>query len=436
LPDAPLAGVPFLLKDLFAALAGEPLTYSSRLLVDYVPSQDSELVARYRRAGLIIVGKTNTPEFGLMPVTESELRGPARNPWDLSLTPGGSSGGSAAAVASGMVPVAHGSDSGGSLRIPASCCGLFGLKPSRGRNPCGPEQGQPLAGLFQEHVISRSVRDSAAVLDATQGPDLGARLLAPPSLGPYLDECRREPPALRIAVCRGALLGGRLHADCEAAVADAAHLCADLGHLVEEARPDISKEAAAGAFLTISMVELAHGLRMAERARGHAARRGELENRTRFLRAIGERISAEQYVEATNEIYRVGRIMEDFLQRYDLLLTSTLTLPPVPIGHFKPSGHEKRLLSLLEILPLGSMLQNAILTLSESVIAFIGNTLLFNMSGQPAASIPLFWNAAGIPIGIQLGARFGQDAMLFRIGGQLERARPWFNRRPPVPSAA
>jgi Asp-tRNA(Asn)/Glu-tRNA(Gln) amidotransferase A subunit family amidase len=180
------------------------------------------------------------------------------------------------------------------------------------------------------------------------------------------------------------------------------------------------------------MVELAHGLRKSERIIGRAAQRADLESRTRFLRAIGDRISAEQYVEATNEIYRVGRTMEAFLLRYDLFLTSTLTLPPVPIGHFKPSGHEKRLLQLHKIFPLGGMLQKALLELAEPVTGFIGNTLLFNMSGQPATSVPLFWNAAGVPIGIQLGARLGREDVLFRVSGQLERARPWFLRRPPA----
>jgi amidase len=228
------------------------------------------------------------------------------------------------------------------------------------------------------------------------------------------------------------LLGGRSHPDCEAAVIDAAGLCTELGHIVEEAKPDLSAEAAIRAFLTICAVTLAHGLRIAERIKEHRAQRSDLEARTRFLRSIGERISAEQYVEATNEAYRVGRIMEAFFQRYDLLLTSTLTLPPVPIGHFEPSGHEQRLLQLLRAVPFENALQNALLKLSEPVIAFIGNTLLFNMSGQPAASIPLFWNAAGIPIGVQLAACFGQEATLFRMSGQLERARPWFDRAPPA----
>src|SRR6185369_9512325 len=239
LPDGPFTGVPFLLKDLLASYAGVRMTSGSAFLHDFVPTHDSELVARYKRAGLIVVGKTNTPEYGIMPTTEPALFGPSRNPWDVTRATGGSSGGSAAAVASGMVPFAHGNDGGGSIRIPASCCGLFGLKPTRARNPLGPDFGDMFSGLVAEHALTRTVRDSAALLDATSGPDVGDPYHAPAPARPFLHEVGVEPRKLRIAVATSTPSGSPLHPDCVAAVKDAAKLCSDLGHNVEEASPKL-----------------------------------------------------------------------------------------------------------------------------------------------------------------------------------------------------
>src|SRR5438093_7766264 len=251
-PEGPFAGVPFLLKDLLAEYAGVRFTEGSAFVDGrYTPDTDSELTRRLRRAGLIIVGKTNTPEFGILPTTEPRLFGPTRNPWNLGRTPGGSSGGSAAAVAAGMVAMAHANDGGGSIRIPASCCGLFGLKPTRGRNPLGPHYDDIFGGLVVEHVVTRSVRDSAAMLDATAGPDLGDPYFAPPPARPYLEEVSRPPGFLRVAFTTSATTGVPVHADCVHAVRDAAKLCAQLGHDVTEATPALEGDTISQAFLTV-----------------------------------------------------------------------------------------------------------------------------------------------------------------------------------------
>ncbi|MBL6977556.1 MAG: amidase, partial [Desulfobacteraceae bacterium] len=237
LPEGPFSGVPYLLKDLLASYAGVPMSFGSKLLRNFVPDHDSELVARIKRAGLIVAGKTNTPEFGILPTTEPALFGPCRNPWNTERSTGGSSGGSAAAVAAGLVPMAHANDGGGSIRIPASCCGLFGLKPTRGRNPLGPDFGDILSGLVAEHAVTRSVRDSAALLDATSGPDIGDPYWAPPPARPFVEEIGAKPEKLKIAFTKKTADGSELHPDCVKAVEDAARLCADLGHEVEEAFP-------------------------------------------------------------------------------------------------------------------------------------------------------------------------------------------------------
>jgi len=249
LPDGPFRGVPYLLKDLVAAYAGVPLTAGSRARRDFIPDRDSELVRRFKQAGLVILGKTNCPEFGLLAVTEPELHGPTRNPWDTGRTPGGSSGGSASAVAAGMTPLASGGDGGGSLRIPASHCGLFGLKPTRGRNPTGPLYGTLWQGAVVEHAITRSVRDSAALLDATCGADAGAPYVIPPPKRPYLEEVSREPGKLKIAFNTRSPIGTEVHPECVRAVEEAARLLEDLGHAVEAAQPDLNGEALAKSYL-------------------------------------------------------------------------------------------------------------------------------------------------------------------------------------------
>ena len=293
LPEGPFTGVPFLLKDLMAECAGVPLTCGSRFLTGWVPGRDGELVRRYRRAGLVIAGKTNTPELGITPVTEPALFGPARNPWDLSLTAGGSSGGSAAAVAAGIVPMAHGGDGGGSIRIPAACCGVFGLKPTRGRTPLGPSVGEAWQGLVVEHVLSRSVRDSAAALDATAGPDAGAPTVPPPPARPFLSEVGTPPSRLRIAVTTKPFLGSSVAPVCVEAVAATAMLLRELGHEVDEAAPPLDRESFSLAFVTVLAAETSSEVEEAARRLGHRPAPRDLEEATWALALLGRALSAE-----------------------------------------------------------------------------------------------------------------------------------------------
>ena len=412
LPDGPFAGVPFLLKDLGAEYAGAPLRAGSAFLRDYVSPDDSELVRRYKGAGLIILGKTNAPELGLVPTTEPLLFGPTRNPWDTSRTPGGSSGGSAAAVASGMVPAAHGNDGGGSLRIPASCCGLFGLKPTRARLPMSP--GSDIAGaLGQDHVLTRSVRDSAALLDATAGPDLGAPYWAPPPLRPFAQEVGADPGRLRIAFTTYTLTGTSLHADCVTAVRDAAALCADLGHELTEAAPNLDGERLTRAFDTVWAAGCARTLDGLSRLHDRELTPALFEPLTWALYERGRRVSASDYLLAISDLQQASREVAHFLLDYDLWLTPTLGEPPLPLGALAPAPDD----------PLAGYFR---------AFAFVPFTPLANASGQPAISVPLYWNADGLPVGVHFLAPFGDEATLFRLAAQLEAARPWANRRPPL----
>jgi len=429
--DQPLAGVPFLLKDLLAAVAGQPLTGSCRFLADVRAPHDSELVARLRVAGLIFVGQTNTPELGIMGVTEPRWRGPTRNPWDLSRTPGGSSGGSAAAVAAGIVPAAHGGDGGGSIRIPASCCGLFGLKPSHGRNPLGPDAAECWAGLVQEHALTRSVRDSAALLDATCGPDLGAIGMLPPPQRPFLAEVGGDPGRLRVAVSTSSLFGESTHPDCREAVLDAAALCEGLGHHVEEAHPPVDKGAWRWAYLAIVAVGTARTIAEAEIFVGRPAKAASFEPETWMLGLIGRSLPAHLYQEAIDQVHRCRRRMAAFFRTYDVLLTPTMAYPPVPIGYHRLRRHEELALAVLRVVPARPALRLALERMAAEKLETTANTMLFNQTGQPAMSVPLFWNAAGVPIGTQFVARYGEEAVLLRLASQLEAARPWAHRRPP-----
>jgi amidase len=431
---APFAGVPFLLKDLIATLAGEPTANGNRLLANLPMPRDSELVRRFRAAGVLIAGRTNTPEFGLTPYTEPRLFGPTHNPWSLAHSPGGSSGGSAAAVAAGLVPLASGGDGGGSIRIPASCCGLFGMKPSRGMTPTGPEFGELWHGFAIEHVLSRSVRDSAAMLDATAGADLGAPYAAPVQARPFLAEVSTEPGRLRIAVTREPLFGhGAVHADCVAGLEATAGLLESLGHHVEEAAPPLDREACALAFVTVlageTRAEIEYLAQLTQR-RTHAA---DFEAATYSLGLLGHSISAATCAGAMRTLQLTARTMAPFFERHDVLLTPTLAAPPALIGALQPSAGEQRLMRIVNALNAGWLLNalGVIKPLAAKTFDYMPYTPLFNVTGQPAMSVPLHWNAAGLPIGMQFVAKLGDDATLFRLAGQLERARPWFDRRAP-----
>lgn len=433
-PRGPFVGVPFLAKDLISTYAGHPTSGGSQLLAQHMFDHDSELVRRVRATGVTVMGKTNLPEWGLTPYTESELWGPCRNPWDLDRTPGGSSGGSAAAVASGMVPFAGGGDGGGSIRIPASCCGLFGLKPTRGRTPTGPDLGLLWRGAVVEHVLTRSVRDSAAMLDATHGSDAGDPFeIAPPSR-PFLSEVGADPGRLRIAWTTQPMLGSSVHPDCVAAVEDAVALLEGLGHSVVAAQPPIDGPDFARSFLTMVAAELAADLDDAARILGRSARRADLEPPTWALALLGRSISASTYAAALRRMEAAGRSIGAFFGDYDLLLTPTLAAPPPRIGELAPSAPEMALLRLLGMFGSGRLIRalGLLERMAGEVFEWMPWTPVFNATGQPAMSVPLHWNGAGLPIGVHFVGRFGDEATLFRVASQLERARPWLDHLPAI----
>ena len=433
---SPLAGVPILIKDLVADIQACPTSNGSRLFSNHVATQDSELIRRYRAAGLVFAAKTTTPEFGLYPYTESDRFGATRNPWHPGHTCGGSSGGSAAAVAAGMAAIGHGGDGGGSIRIPASNCGLFGLKPSRGRSPCGPHYSELWQGYASEHVLTRSVRDSAAMLDiACNGFAAGDAYHCPPPAQSFLSSLDQAPGRLRIAYTRQPFLGGQLHADCNAALDHSLQLLQALGHEVEKAAPPLgSAEEMCRAMLVMICGELACLMRNSQRLSGRKADFRLVEASSWTLARYGELLSAGEFAWMRDFALRQGRIMQDFHQRYDVLLTPVLNQPPAIIGALGTSRLEDALSTLL----LGHLGWDWTLKWSQLVpqhsrqlMEYIGWTIPFNMSGQPAMSVPLFWNTDNLPIGSQFVAGYGQEALLLQLAAQLEQAQPWFQRRPP-----
>jgi len=433
-PHGPFAGVPFLAKDLSSMYAGHPTSAGSRFLAEHVVTRDSELATRVRASGVSVAGKTNTPEWGLVPVTEPELWGPCLNPWDTRLSPGGSSGGSGAAIATGMVPMAGGGDGGGSIRIPASCCGIFGLKPTRGRTPTGPDRGQLWRGAAIEHVLTRSVRDSAIMLDATHGPDPGAPFEIAAPARPFAEEVGADPGQLRVAWTTEPTVGTEVHPDCIAAVHDAVGLLTELGHIVVEAHPPIDGNAFARSFLTVVAGELGADLADATRLLGRRAKRSELEPTTRALGLLADALSANDFASAIRHLEVVGRDVGVFFADYDVMLTPTLSTPPPPIGTIGPSKAEQAQLRFLGIFGSGRLIKAAGLIdqAAKTALDFIPWTPIYNITGHPAMSVPLFWSEAGLPIGVHFIGRFADEATLYRLAGQLERARPWFDRLPPM----
>jgi amidase len=432
-PSGTFGGVPFLAKDLLSHYTGHPTSAGSRLLQDLEADHDSELARRVQASGLVVAGKTNLPEFGLVPFTEPELFGPCRNPWDTERTPGGSSGGSAAAVAAGVVPMAGGGDGGGSIRIPAACCGLFGFKPTRGRTPTGPDYGELWRGAVVEHVLTRSVRDSAAMLDATHGPDPGAPYAAPPPERPFAAEVDAEPGRLRIAFTSRPLLGDpEVHPDCISAVEDTAALLEELGHHVEPAQPMLDGPAFARAFLTMAAVELSADFDAYRTVTGRRARRSQVEAASWALALFGRAVGSTNYASALRTLETAGRTVGPFFESYDLLLTPTVASPAPPIGSLAPTRLEQAALKILGALGSGRLIKGLGMldTMADQAFAFTPWTPVFNATGQPAMSVPLTWNAAGLPVGSHLVGRYGREDVLFRVAGQLERARPWFDRLP------
>ena len=404
-PEGPFAGVPFLVKDLGVNVAGSVTTNGCRLFADGPPAQaDSEMVARFRRAGLVLVGRTNSPEFGLEPTTEPVLHGPTISPHDPARSPGGSSGGSAAAVAGGMVPLAHASDGGGSIRIPASCCGLFGLKPTRARVSLAPERAEGWAGMSTNHAVSRSVRDSAALLDAVAGPAVGDPYWAPPPTGAYLDSARRDPGPLRVGLAVHTPAGVEVDPQCRAAAQASARRLEQLGHRVEEIRWPFGPEllAAAQAGIIGANIGASVDARLAEL--GRPLEDGDIEPVTAAAISSGRRLTAVDYVNAVSAIHQVGRLMGRLFESLDVLVTPTMAcLPP----------------------PLGRVTGTDVAGFVAAVAPMVAFTSLVNMSGQPAMSLPLDRSAEGWPIGTQIIGRFGDENTLFSLAGQVERAHPW-----------
>lgn len=418
LPTGPFRGVPMVIKDLDGYSAGDPCHEGNRLLkaIDWHGDHDSSLIAKLRAAGFVFVGKTNAPEFGLMPTTEPLAYGPTHNPWDLARSPAGSSGGSAAAVASGMVSVGHAGDGGGSIRMPASACGLFGLKPTRGRVSFAPDEGESWAGLVVRHAITRSVRDSAAVLDVLEGAMPGDPYFAPPPSRPFADEVGADPGRLRVGLRTDAPAAlCDTHPDCIAAAEDAARLLESLGHTVEEASPAALDEShLMGMFLTIMTSWVVHDLELVAQRAGRAVTAEDVEPLTWAYAEIGRTFSSTQYVEAVNAAHAWSRRVASWWNGgFDLLLTPTLAVLPTVLGELVP--------------PADNPLEGA--AKATPVAAFCAP---FNVTGQPAVSVPLSWNGDGLPVGTQLVAAYGREDLLVRVASQLEAARPWADRRPPI----
>jgi len=413
LPHGPFRGVPFMLKDLFENLTGVPSNNGSALFKGWLPPYESTLVRKAREAGLVIVGKTSSPEFGLMPTTEPRVFGPCRNPWDTAHSTGGSSGGSAAAVAAGIVPAATASDGGGSIRIPAACCGLFGLKPSRGRFGSGPVESEGWNGLATSGVVSRTVRDSAALVDALEGGDPGEPYAAPAKDGLFVTEVGRDPGRLRIAVSSRVGAATTVHADCLAALDDAARLLVSLGHEVVKADPALDLEAFERDFWTLIAANTAADLIELASSFGRPLSDNDLERHTFNLAEMSRAMSVGDFMLAFRNLWRMHRPMGAFLAEYDVLLTPTLGGPPPRLGHLDTGMEDHK-------------------ALLRRVGDFIPFTPLANAFGHPAATVPLFWNAEGLPIGVMIQARLGADALLLRLAGQLESARPWADRHPPI----
>lgn len=429
----PFAGVPFLIKDGGHHYAGIPTSFGSRSMQRIVPRQHSSVVRRYLEAGLVIFGKTNLPEFALKGVTDPELFGRTSNPWNLDHTPGGSSGGAAAAIAAGIVPMAAGNDGGGSIRIPAACCGLFGLRPSRGRVSSGPATAEVWFGASSEGVLSRSVRDSARALDVLQGAEPGDPFVIAPPSGSYAELMRREPGRLRIGFTTRSPIGSEVHPEAVAAVTHAAQLLAKLGHEVEEAEPAIDGAALAASYLHIYFGQVPA---MVAQAKAAGASVADLELMTRLLVSMGSAVSAPKLTQQLGQWNVFARALGEFHSRYDLLLTPTLAHPPVRHGTGDLPGGQKAVLGFLEttgllgVLARLGLLDKAIDGIAQDSLRYVPFTQLANLTGTPAMSVPLHWTADGLPLGVQFVGRFGSEDVLLQLSHQLEQAQPWFGRVP------
>jgi amidase len=429
----PFGGVPFLIKDGVQDYAGIPTSYGSRSMAGVVPSRHAHVVERYLKAGLVIFGKTNLPEFAIRAVTDPELFGRTNNPWDLTRTPGGSSGGAAAAVAAGIVPMAAGNDGGGSLRIPAACCGLFSLRPSRGRVSSGPGIGEVWFGASSEGGISRSVRDSALALDVLQGAEPGDPFVIAPPAEPYAEAMRREPGRLRIGFTTVSPIGTEVHPEAVRAVERSAHLLESLGHHVEEAAPQIDGAALAQSYLHMYFGQIPAAV---ARAKSLGARERDLELMNRILVTLGSSVSAVELTTQLNRWNEFSRALAAFHAQYDLLLTPTLAAPPITHGTGDPSGLEKGLLGFLHgtgvlgVLARLGLLDSTVQKIATDNLRYVPFTQLSNLTGTPSMSVPLYWTPDGLPLGVQFVGPFGSEDRLLQLARQLEEAQPWFERLP------
>jgi len=418
LPDGPFRGVPFLVKDLFGHTAGDPMHFGARFLkdMDFRVPHDSYIAAKFRAAGLVFVGRTNVPELGTLPSTESDAYGAARNPWNPAHSTGGSSGGSAAAVASGMVPVAHGNDGGGSIRIPASECGLVGLKPSRGRTSFGPDLGEGVGGLAVEGVLSRTVRDTAAMLDVAQGYMPGDPYTAPTPQRPYRDEVGAPTGTLRIGIMTQSPAGMTpVHAECVKAAAQTGRLFRELRHVVEDTYPAALDDFEVGRhFAIMYAVQIVGTIGAFEQLTGRAIGREDVDPINWALFELGRDVTIAQYLESKHWIGDfTRRLAAWWSEGFDLLVTPTLPDPPPLLGHFAPDPSDPTIAAF-------------------RASGFACWTSPFNMSGQPGISLPLHWTPEGLPVGVQLVAPYGREDLLIRVAAQLEEAAPWIDRRPPI----
>lgn len=414
LTDGPFKGVPWLLKDLNTYIAGEITENGSRFYKGFRPTVTSELVKRIERAGFVIFGKTTSPEFGLTATTENKLSGDTRNPWNPERIAGGSSGGAAAAVAAGVIPAAHATDGGGSIRIPASCCGLFGLKPSRGRVPMGPLRTEGWGGMSVHHAVSWTVRDSAAILDATHGPELGSRYSAPAPTESFLAQVERAPGKLRIALMLTPFSGAPVDPEVAEAVKAAARLCESLGHHVEEASPTIDYEPIAQGGFALMGSSIAADVEDRAKATGIVPGPDVLEDITLTTIAFGKSRTGMDFARANNAYQAAAVAIAQFMERYDIILSPTLTHAPKRLGEIGLST--------------GADFQ----TWGARVGGYTSFNGIFNGTGQPSMSVPLAMSGDGLPIGIMFTGRYGEESLLFRLAGQLEKAAPWIGRKPQV----
>lgn len=428
----PFAGVPMLLKDMNQEIRDEPMTNGSKAYRAYKASEDAHYVTRLKNAGVVFLGYTNAPEFALMAVTEPKYYGPTRNPWNLKLTPGGSSGGSAAAVATGMVPLAGASDGGGSIRIPASYCGLFGLKPSRGRTPVGPRSGRHWQGASVNHVLTRTVRDSAAMLDSLTMTERAGAFQAPVFSGSFLDELGRpfEKP-LKIAFSVTSPLGTEVHPECRQAVLEAARLLENMGHHVIEKNAPVNGKSVAKSYITMYFGEVAAELSTLETVLGRKTNRRDVEPATWLLGSLGNAVSAAEFVLSLREWDDAAMQMETFHDTYDFYMTPTTALLPAKIGELELTSVEKLLAAVSDKLGIAKLLKKFGLvdTLVETSLKRTPFTQLANLTGQPAMSVPVYQTSEGLPLGVQVFARRGREDLLFRLAAELEQTSNWIDVR-------